>query len=656
MTFGASGERDFRALVEAATDAILVIGHAGDILYANDAAGDLFRSRPEALEGLPFGHPLVHGQTVELDVPLAGEARIAEMRASSVTWEGEAASVAILRDVSERVRLTASLQDRLRFEELLLAISAGFARASAAEETPVSTEALGLLAGHAGVDVACLVAVEGEAPRVVACHPAQDCPLCRPGMEARLTPLLREVNRAAELPLSLRRDEVAAASDLETVFREAGMAWLGLVPLRAGKQPYGVLCLARRDGPPSPTPERDLDTLRPVAAVLVDSLRRMRAEALLTTAVAKQAAVFQQAVEGLALLHGGTILQVNQALAQMFGYEPQDMEGMDTRVLFASDEGYQALTEHGVPLIRAGKVVTAEHLFQRRTGERFWVEIKGALVATTAPVAETVWVLRDVTVEREEGRRKEQLIEELRRSNAELERFAFIASHDLKEPVRMVASYVNLLARRHGDDLGPEGREFLSYALEGARRIHKMIEGILEYARIEKGVADLVPVALDETLARVQEDLKDTIRESGAVIKAEGLPIVLGVPSEMERLFANLIGNAIKFSRPNETPQVCLASQRAEGAMWHVTVSDNGIGIPVQDRERVFDLFWRLHSRESVEGTGLGLAIVKRIIERRGGRVWLESRSGEGTTMHLLLPAADSRVEAAPEMEHVAPV
>ncbi|CCG07073.1 ATP-binding protein [Pararhodospirillum photometricum] len=642
MISNGSGEQGFRALVEAATDAILVIGSSGDILYANDAAGDLFRQTPATLHGAPFGYPVVLGQTVEVDLPAAEGVRIAEMRVSSVCWEGGPAAVAILRDVSERVTLTAYLRDRLHLEELMLDISAGFARATLADEEEVSGRALTRIAAYLHADHACLVVWQDDGDiRLTACHPGPP----RAMTKVAFLPLLRAVVLSARGRIDPRPFERGREGEpneaVQALLQRANMAWLGLLPLAAGHEEVGWLLVMRARPPDPDGVGSDLDVLRPVAAVLVDSLRRLRAEALLNDVLAKQAAVFQQAVEGLVLVRQGRILRANQAMAQMLGYPVDALVGMETRALFASDEGYDALEPPAS--LANGQVFTGEHLFQRRSGERFWVELKGVHVDTFSDPPDAVWVLRDISEQREERRRKEQLIDELRRSNAELERFAFITSHDLKEPVRMVASYVNLLSRRYGERLDEEGREFLAFALEGARRIHQMIEGILDYARIEKAGADVEAVSLMESVQRVQEDLKDSLRESGAHLDVDPLPSVLGVTSEIDRLFANLIGNAIKFAKPKEAPVIRITCVPEDEATWHLKVSDQGIGIPARDRERVFDLFWRLHARENFDGNGLGLAIVKRIVERRGGHIWLDSRENDGTTVHVLLPAVPGR-------------
>ncbi|MBK1665285.1 PAS domain-containing sensor histidine kinase [Rhodospirillum rubrum] len=649
MDMASSIDQDFRTLVEVATDAIMVIGGDGTILYANDAAGELFGHRPADLLGLPFGHPAIHGQISELDIHGRHRRRVAEMRVSSVRWEGEASHVIILRDVSDRVRMAAELRDRLAFEQLLLEISATFARARSSDRQMASAQALGLFCDHVRAEQALLLArTETGAFEIIAFYPADERVshhTLAPALGAVVEACLRD-NRVQSLvgtTLAILDDEP----------KDGPAHWIGILPLTDGEEGFGALCLMRATPPGLGAAAYDLEALRPAPTLFLDALRRMRLEDLLTRAMIKQASVFRQLVEGLCLVRGRRVVQGNQALADMMGYRIDELPGLETRAFFANEESYKAVGEQGYRDVREGRLYSAEHLFERRNGERFWGELKGAPVEGEDDTdGESVWVLRDITDLREAATRKQQLIDELSRSNAELERFAFIASHDLKEPVRMVASYVNLLSKRYGNSFDGEGREFLNFALEGARRIHQMIEGILDYARIEASSPDLDAVALEAPLDRALASLADILRESRAQITVQRpLPTVLAVPSEMERVFVNLIGNAVKFAKPDQSPRIDIMVEtcpsppkgKDQGSpLCHVTIRDAGIGIPEAEREKVFDIFWRLHGREKYDGTGLGLAIVKRIIDRRGGRVWIESREGLGTTIHILQPVAPS--------------
>ena len=238
---------------------------------------------------------------------------------------------------------------------------------------------------------------------------------------------------------------------------------------------------------------------------------------------------------------------------------------------------------------------------------------------------------RDVSSRREYERKLEA-------SNERLEQFAYAASHDLQEPLRMVSSYLQLVEQRYADELDADGKEFIEYAVDGADRMQEMIEGLLAYSRVESKGEPLEATDIGAVLDEVEQDLQLPIQESGADISADSLPQVRADPTQLRQLFQNLIENAIEY-RGEEPPTIEIATQR-EGDMWAVSVTDDGIGIDPDDAERVFELFQRLHTRQEHAGSGIGLAICRRIVERHGGDIWVESEPGEGTTVSFTLPAA----------------
>ncbi|OAQ54283.1 histidine kinase [Natrinema mahii] len=234
----------------------------------------------------------------------------------------------------------------------------------------------------------------------------------------------------------------------------------------------------------------------------------------------------------------------------------------------------------------------------------------------------------------------EALIDDLEESNKRLEQFAYAASHDLQEPLRMVSSYLQLIERRYEDDLDEEGREFLAFAVDGADRMRSMIDGLLQYSRVKTDADPLEPVDLDAVFSDVRADLRRRIEATDATVTAEPLPRVEGDPAQLRQVLRNLLENAIEYSG-DESPTVHV-SARPDGTDWIVSVSDEGIGIDPDDQDRIFEVFERAHGRQEGTGTGIGLALCERVVERHGGDIWADSEPGDGTTVSFTLPTASN--------------
>ena len=238
--------------------------------------------------------------------------------------------------------------------------------------------------------------------------------------------------------------------------------------------------------------------------------------------------------------------------------------------------------------------------------------------------------------------RATKMLAELERSNEDLEQFAYVASHDLREPLSMVSSYLQLLQRRYQGQLDSEADEFIEISVKNAARMRMLIDDLLEYARLGTRGDEFGPTDCNAVLDQVVINLQVTIEKNAAKVTHDPLPSVLDDPQQLTQVFQNLIGNALKF-RNQQTPVVHISVKKKSGeskapADWTFTVQDNGIGLDPEFAERIFTIFQRLHTREEYSGTGIGLAICKKIVDRHNGRIWVESEVGKGTTFYFTLP------------------
>ena len=238
---------------------------------------------------------------------------------------------------------------------------------------------------------------------------------------------------------------------------------------------------------------------------------------------------------------------------------------------------------------------------------------------------------------------------ELRRSNGELEQFAYVASHDLQEPLRKVASFCQLLEKRYSDKLDERGLKYIEFAVDGAKRMQVLINDLLTFSRVGRATDVRVPVPLGQPLDAAVTALSAAVEETGAVIERPGpLPEVMGDPTLLGMLWQNLIGNAIKLRAPDRAPMIRVTAAAQPGGDWQIGVADNGIGVPAEFAEKIFVIFQRLHGRDAYPGTGIGLALCKRIVEQHGGQMSLDTTYAGGTRIYFTLPAAAAAVSAGP--------
>lgn len=279
-----------------------------------------------------------------------------------------------------------------------------------------------------------------------------------------------------------------------------------------------------------------------------------------------------------------------------------------------------------------------EYRLRRKDGSYAWIHAKGLAVwDEEEKPTRMVGSIEDITWRKEAAAERENIITRLTESNSELERFAYACSHDLQEPLRMIANFSERLEKHLGDSLDDKGRHYMKYIIDGAVQARQLIHDVLNYARIDHETECLANVESEKTLGGVLRDLSARIEETGAVITHDTLPEVSIQPTHLRQLLQNLIGNALKFCAEN--PRVDVGAS-PEGGMWKFYVRDNGIGIPEEHLQRIFIIFQRLHSRERYPGTGIGLALCKKLVQKYGGRIWVESQAGQGSTFYFTLPAA----------------
>ena len=378
-----------------------------------------------------------------------------------------------------------------------------------------------------------------------------------------------------------------------------------------------------------------------------DLSERRRADRALRESDKKIRGVMDGAPDALIITDStGTIQMVNAQTERLFGFPRDDFAGQTLDSLLMARTGSPEQQKENDPVrlsqdraIQNLRSMGAQFDGVRRDGTTFPIDLSRSPVQVGSEQ-----LLISAVRDRTEQQRAEEAVQkfslDLARSNAELERFAYVASHDLQEPLRMVSSYTQLLAKRYKGKLDSNADEFIAYAVDGASRMQKLINDLLALSRVGTQAKPSEPIDTGVVLARVLSDLRSTIETADAqVIAPDSMPTVMADGTQIGQLFQNLIGNALKF-RAAETPRIEVAVQAGdEGKFWHFSFKDNGIGIEPQYFDRIFVIFQRLHSKESYPGTGIGLAICKKIVERHGGHLSVTSTPGEGATFSFTLPS-----------------
>ncbi|CAA7623109.1 PAS domain S-box protein [Magnetospirillum sp. SS-4] len=374
---------------------------------------------------------------------------------------------------------------------------------------------------------------------------------------------------------------------------------------------------------------------------ITDITPAKNAEAALAASEGRFRAIFDNINDAI-FIHrtdGDTVMAVNRRMLEMYGFDDEsEVIGAPAGRLSEGVPPYDEASAHAwLAKARAGQPQLFEWHARRRDGSLFWVEVgvRRASMGTSGDAL--LVVVRDISERKQAELALTERTEALERSNADLEQFAYVASHDLREPLRMISSYMALLERRYGERLDKDGHEFIAYAKEGAIRMDRLVQDLLEFSRVGRIADPPAPVSAETVLANVVKVLRAVIAEARAeIVVPQPLPEVVCSANELFLLFQNLISNAVKFRSPDRSPVIRVTTEMRDGHRVFA-VADNGIGIEPIYFDRIFKIFSRLHTRDHYDGTGIGLSICKKIVERHGGRIWIESVPGEGATFLFTL-------------------
>jgi PAS domain S-box-containing protein len=372
----------------------------------------------------------------------------------------------------------------------------------------------------------------------------------------------------------------------------------------------------------------------------VETAQQLRIDSCLRQVAEEAATFFRSMVDHVPIGISRTDLSgrfvfVNEEFCKMFGTSAEDLLGKtpdDVVPQFATDKSgsiNRRVLEQARPEERIERLMLGDR-------EQFMKVIRMPVKDDQQQVIgmQAVWL--DVTELQQAQNRLERYAQNLERSNVDLQQFAYVASHDLQEPLRAVSSYCQLIEKNYSNQLDERALRWLQFVVNGARRMQTLVRDLLTYARVDNKAESWITVDSDAVCKLAVENLSQAIKEAGAEVTISKLPIVWADGTQLEALFQNLIGNAVKF-RGERPPRVTITAQRVEQE-WRFAVRDNGIGIKPEFHERVFEIFKRLESQDRYSGTGIGLAICKRIVERYGGRIWVESQLGQGSTFFFTLP------------------
>jgi PAS domain S-box-containing protein len=618
-------EGDYRGLLEAAPDAMVVVNQAGDIVLLNMQAEKQFGYHRDELLGKKVKHIIPQGFAERL---LADGLRSAED--------------ALAQQIGTGIELNGRRKDGSEFPlELMLSpleSPEGILVIAAIRDISVRRNAEIHLAQMEGRYRGLL---EAAPDAMVVVNQAGDIVL---------------LNMQAEKQFGYRRDELLGKK-VKSIIPEGFAERLLADDLRSVEdalaQQIGTgieLSGRRKDGSEFPlelmlSPLDSPEGILVTAAIRDISVRRS-AEIHLAQMEGRYRGLLEAAPDAMVVVNqAGDIVLLNMQAEKQFGYRRDELLGKKVKSIIPEGFAERLLADdlRSVEDALAQQIGTGIELSGRRKdGSEFPLELMLSPLDSPEGILVTA-AIRDITARKAAEAHLLEKMEELNRSNEELGQFAYIASHDLQEPLRMVASYTTLLSRRYKGKLDADADEFIGFAVDGASRMQRLIQDLLAYSRVGSAGKELSETCSEDALQRTLVILRGVIEESRAVVTHDPLPIVFADEMQLIQLFQNLIGNAIKYQRTG-IPHVHIAASRSGETQWKFSVQDNGLGIDPQYFERIFGMFQRLHKREEFAGTGIGLAICKKIVERHGGSISVESEPGHGSTFHFSLDGTDRKV------------
>jgi PAS domain S-box-containing protein len=621
-------EGRYRGLLEAAPDAMVVVNPAGEIVLLNVQAEKQFGYSRDELVGLKVKNIIPEGFSERL---IADGTRTA--------------AEALAQQIGTGIELIARRKDGTEFPiEIMLS-------PLESSEGVLVTAAIRNISVRRDVEKH-LAQMEGRYRGLLEAAP-DAMVVVKPHGEIVL------LNVQAEKQFGYRRDELVGKmvkSIIPEGFAERLIADGTRTPAEALSQQMGTgleLSGRRKDGSEFPieimlSPLESSEGVLVTAAIRNISVRKA-AETHLAQMEGRYRGLLEAAPDAMVVVNqGGEIVLLNVQAEKQFGYSRDELVGQEvTNIIpegFAERLIADALRSEEDALaqqIGTGIELTA----RRRDGSEFPIEIMLSPLESAEGTLVTA-AIRDITRRKKAESDLLHKVEELNRSNVELGQFAYIASHDLQEPLRMVASYTQLLSRRYTGKLDADADEFIAFAVDGAARMQRLIQDLLTYSRVGTRGQELLDTSSEEALRLALVNLRGAIQDSGAIVTHDPLPGVLADEMQLTQLLQNLIGNGIKYQRPG-IPRIHVSATSDGAEKWIFSVKDNGLGIESQYFTRIFGMFQRLHKREEFAGTGIGLAICKKIVERHGGSIAVESEPGLGSTFSFGLSQSDKKAMKA---------